>query len=281
MPSCEEDWRKLARGFETQWNFNHCIGAMDGKHIVLQAPINSGSYYFNYKHNFSIVLLAVVDSDYKFTYIDVGCNGRASDGGVLKNSTLNTALTDGSLHLPPPEPLQGEPSQTPMPYVIVADDAFPVKENIMKPYSSQSLTIEQRIFNYRLSRSRRISENAFGILASRWRIFLRPIPLEPDKAEVIVLAACALHNYLRSNAAARTVYTPEGYLDKEHPITHEVTEGKWQHEVRESSWHDFPQQGSNNYTRDAKAIRNIFCQYFNSEEDMVSWQRKMIGLKDQ
>lgn len=84
--------------------------------------------------------------------------------------------------------------------VIVADEAFPLKENLMKPYPAKSLDDASRVFNYRLSRARRVSENAFGILVHRFRIFQSTIPLGPKKAEVIVLAAVALHNYLRTKS---------------------------------------------------------------------------------
>lgn len=128
---------------------------MDGKHIVLKRPINSGSLYFNFKSNFSIVLLALVDANYKFIYIDIGCNGRISDGGVFRNSSLSTALDSDTLNLPKNGTL-GE--QENIPYVIVADDAFLLKSYIMKPYPQRKLSKDKRIFNYRLSRARRVVE---------------------------------------------------------------------------------------------------------------------------
>lgn len=84
-------------GFRKTWNFPGCCGAIDGKHIVLKAPFDAGSYYFNYKHQNSIVLMAVADDDYCFQYIDIGCNGRVSDGGVFRNCNLSNALENNAL----------------------------------------------------------------------------------------------------------------------------------------------------------------------------------------
>ena len=75
---------------------------MDGKHINIKQPKNSGPYFFNYKVTFSIVLLALVDANYKFIYVYIGCNGRISDGGVFRNSSLSTAIDENILNTPPP-----------------------------------------------------------------------------------------------------------------------------------------------------------------------------------
>nr|XP_022906000.1 protein ALP1-like [Onthophagus taurus] len=88
LPQTEEDWLHIAKQFEKLWNFPNCVGALDGKHVVIQAPRKSGSEFYNYKSTFSIVLMAVVDADYCFTFADVGCQGRISDGGVIRNTSF-------------------------------------------------------------------------------------------------------------------------------------------------------------------------------------------------
>jgi hypothetical protein len=274
VPTTEVEWKRIAEEFNERWNFPHCIGAMDGKHVLIKPPPNSGSVYFNYKHSFSIVLLAVVDADYKFIYIDVGCNGRVADGGVFRNCSLSKALEENKLHIPPPEPLPNQSGH--IPYMLVADDAFPLKEYLQKPYAQSGLTREKRIYNYRLSRARRIVENVFGILANRFRIFRAPIPLNPEKVIAIVMACCSLHNFLRTRVSSRIVYTPRGSLDFENTDNHTVMPGTWRQESSAQGLIAPPRLRGNRQLASAKAYRDQLREYFNSPDGAVAWQDKMI-----
>jgi len=76
LPTTSTAWEQISNGFQSRANFPHCIGAVDGKHIRVKKPSNSGSMYFNYKDYFSIILLAVVDSEYRFIYVSVGSYGK-------------------------------------------------------------------------------------------------------------------------------------------------------------------------------------------------------------
>ncbi|RVE45299.1 hypothetical protein evm_010071 [Chilo suppressalis] len=103
LPTSPEEWKEIEKGFAPK--FPRAIGSIDGKHIVIKCPIDSGSEYINYKKTFSIVLLALVDSNYNFIFADIGCQGRISDGGVFRNSLLWNKICLNELNLPTPHPL--------------------------------------------------------------------------------------------------------------------------------------------------------------------------------
>lgn len=194
VPATKKQWEAIAQDFYNQWQIPNVIGAMDGKHIVFRPPKSAGSHYYNYKGTHSIVLLALVDANYSFIYINVGTNGRVSNGGVYDDCDFSIALNQTTLNIPDDKPLPG--MLIPVPHVILADAAFPLQRH-MKPYHIRNMTAEQRIFNSRLSRGRRVVENAFGILANRFRVLLQPINLSRDKVVLITQACCALHNFLK------------------------------------------------------------------------------------
>uniref|UniRef100_A0A8C6SHY5 DDE Tnp4 domain-containing protein n=1 Tax=Neogobius melanostomus TaxID=47308 RepID=A0A8C6SHY5_9GOBI len=147
-PPTEDTWREVAQRFWEKWNFPNCLGALDGKHVVIEKPPRSGSLYFNYKKTFSTVLMALVDADYRFLVINVGDYGRSSDGGIYAGSALGIGMEHGTLHVPPNAPLPGEATGKRMPHVIVADAAFPLKNYLMRPYPGALLDREKRIYNY-------------------------------------------------------------------------------------------------------------------------------------
>ncbi|CAH1977608.1 unnamed protein product [Acanthoscelides obtectus] len=225
-----EKWKEVSAEFMNMWNFPNVIGALDGKHIMLQAPFNTGSDFFNYKEFFSIVMLALVDASYNFMFVDVGTQDRISDGGVFNDSLLKEKNDNESLNLPPPKQLDG--TNYVIPYHFVADTAFPLSNHIMKPYPGQHPKgSTKRVFNYRLSRARCIVENVFGILASVFRVLRKPMLLQPEKAQLVVMTVCLLHNFLRKSQNSVNLYTPPGTFDTE--VDGIITPGRWRRDNSE------------------------------------------------
>jgi hypothetical protein len=71
---------------DRRWNFPHFTGALDRKHVVIQQPENTVGEFYNYKGTKSIILMATVNANYCFIYVNVGCQGRISDCGVFRNT---------------------------------------------------------------------------------------------------------------------------------------------------------------------------------------------------
>ncbi|XP_072165158.1 putative nuclease HARBI1 [Diadema setosum] len=243
-------------------------GAIDGKHVACKAPANSGSTYHNYKGFFSIILFAMVDADYKFIYIDASGNGSASDAQIYNASDLKDGLERNLIMgLPGPDPLPNDTQD--VPYFIVGDDAFSLRTYLMKPYSSRYLTREERIFNYRLSRARRVVENAFGILANRFQILLTTMQHDPETVRSIVEACCILHNLMRTRYPVlqnRLVDRQQGNGDME--------PGEWRQGLNLMDTVDV--QGHNRASREGKKQRNLLRHWCNSPAGSVEWQDRMI-----
>lgn len=267
-PNSTEMWLDIASGFEAQWNFPHCIGAVDGKHINVQAPKNSGSLYFNYKKTFSIVLLASCDSKYQFTMIDVGAYGSQSDGGVFKNSPFGCLLENNVLQVPEPKLLPG--TNILHPYTIVADEAFPLKTYIMRPYPGKNLSVQHRIFNYRLCRARRVIENAFGILVNRWRLLRTTIVANEENVDAFVKAAVVLHNFsMEENIkTGQSFYCPKQFVDSD------TTQGTWRDEV--DPLNSVGRLAANRTSRNVYLVRDELARYFSSRQGEVPWQYEAI-----
>ncbi|CAM4573446.1 unnamed protein product [Leuciscus chuanchicus] len=253
-----DDWRSIAEGFQERWNFPLCVGAVDGKHVVIKAPPNSGSQFHNYKGTFSIVLLAVVDAKYRFWVIDVGGYGRTSDGGILANSAFGQALRAGTLHLPPDHPLPGAEDREPQPHVFMADEAFPLRRNLMRPFPGRTLPPERRVFNYRLSRARLVVENAFGILSSQWRMYRRLIEVHPEVAEKCVKATCVLHNFMQySEGREAPAVRGTGHAGDE-PLP------------------GLGRVAANNSSREALQVREVFMEHLGGREQYHGSRRSSI-----
>lgn len=150
---------RTAKKFRQTRNMPNCVGAIDGKHIRINAP-EGGSLFYNYKGFFSIVLMAVCDADYRFTMVSVGACGSESDGGVLEKCWFGEKLLAGSLGLPAPRPLPGKTDE--FPFYLIGDNAFPLHKNIMRPYPDRTASPVERQANKKLSSARMYIECTFG-----------------------------------------------------------------------------------------------------------------------
>ena len=131
-----------------------------------------------------------------------------------------------------------------VPYVIIGDAAFPIKPFLMKPYPPKVLTDYKRLFNYRLSRARRVSENAFGILVNIFCVLAKYIHLEPTKCTVITNVCIALNNFLLSKRDACYSAT---YNDQPQQMCRNLAD-----------------QGGKRNQGTARDIRDELCDYFST-----------------
>ncbi|KAJ8886925.1 hypothetical protein PR048_013139 [Dryococelus australis] len=118
-----------------------------------------------------MVLLAVCYSNYRFTFVDIGSYGKASDSAMYQNSILFQKLKVNALHIPSDKPIRmgGEP----LPFTFVGDEAFALSTHMQRPFGGKNLSWEK---------VRRYIESSFGILINKWRIFHRALNINVNVA---------------------------------------------------------------------------------------------------
>ena len=160
------------------------IGAIDGCHIKIKASDRQQKAYLNRNHYHSVNLMAVCNSQMRFTFISAGSPGSLHDQRVLQLSPLWSKIesTEANNLFP-----SGH-------YHILGDSAFKLMENLMVPYKDHgSLTVQQTQFNTELSQARRLVENSFGWLKNRFKR-LQGLDVKQQKFQDVIVACVILHN---------------------------------------------------------------------------------------
>lgn len=121
--------------------------------------------------------------------------GSLNDAGIFQSSNLGRALAANEIDIPERTMLPNTNIQCP--FYFIGDGGFPLKKYSLKPYvRTRMMSVEQRIFNIRLSHARKIIECAFGVLCKRWRIFECALDFNLRTSEIIIMSAICLHNFI-------------------------------------------------------------------------------------
>ena len=179
-------------GFKTKWGVPQCVGAIDGSHIPISAPLLNHTDYYNRKGWYSVILQGLVDHSYRFLDVYVGWPGSVHDARVFAHSTLYTSLSGREL-LPSNKAITLNGVNVPL--YIIGDSAYPLETWLMKPFTQNTaVTPQHKTYNYRISRARVVAENAFGRLKARWRRLMKRNDMHIENIPTVITAACILHN---------------------------------------------------------------------------------------
>ncbi len=198
---------------------------------------------------------------------DIGAPGSESDAGIFAQSAFAKRIEEKSLQIP----LNGKlgSTETEVPHVIVGDEAFPLKPWLMRPFPGRGLDLQKKVFNYRLSRARRVVENVFGIWAARWRILFSTMECDVVLSQAIVRCTVLLHNFLRD------ICDTEVNEDR-YNVDGTVEPGNWRDIEPVGGLIDIPRVGSNNYSLRASQVRETFLEYFVSAEGSLPGQEMHV-----
>lgn len=194
MPDTENGWREIA------------VGCIDGKHIVMQNPANTGNMYLNCKGTFFIVLLAICDAKRCYTFAYAGFQGRISDGGAFPETTFYKEMERKTLNLPNPEPLAGQVEQ---PCVILGGA---LTENLMKPYTGVQLEVDSRMYKCSPCYRKHICSNVFSVSSVPKTVIVKCRRHKTCRSRVLLRV---FTNFRRKRSGFRRIYHSSRTLECE------------------------------------------------------------------
>ncbi|VDK82942.1 unnamed protein product [Cylicostephanus goldi] len=169
---------------QRRYDYPRAVGFLDGKHIRIKRPKNSGSMYWNYKQFYSIILLALCDADYRILAYDIGAPGRAGDAAVFRDSSMKRWVDENDALFPQTQTL-GDVG--PVQFHILVDGGFGQAHRFVRPFTEvQANTASKRRFNEKHCGARRMIESVFGILVRRFQVLQTSMQLEPERAAMVV-----------------------------------------------------------------------------------------------
>ncbi|XP_003389375.1 PREDICTED: protein ANTAGONIST OF LIKE HETEROCHROMATIN PROTEIN 1-like [Amphimedon queenslandica] len=233
-----DEVKAVVNGFKIKFGMIQCLGSIDGSHIPVMPPALNHTDYYNRKGYYSMILQAVVDHNYVFRDINIRWPGSVHDARVFVNSSLyhkainREILTGNELKI----------DDKVVPLFLIGDSAYPLSSWLMKPFAHNTeLNDSERKYNYYLSKSRIVVENAFGRLKARWRRLLKRNDMMIDNVPYVVSACCILHNVCEVHGEAFIESWMQGVDTSNQPTT---------------------SQSRTVLNNNAKEIRNTLVDYF-------------------
>jgi len=203
-------------------------------------------------YGITVLERAVADTNYRFMCVVISSYGKDCGSTILKRSTLWISIQTNMLELPSERPLSGTEGPN-VPHFFVGDEEFALNRNILRPFGGYNLSVKKRVYNYRLCRTRRYVECAFGILSNKWIILQRPLNVSPDFEVVIVKATVVLHNFVRER---------DSY--------------KFEDALTVTGLENVPDGQSVRGGLTANNVRNKVADYFLTDAGAASWQMSKI-----
>ena len=193
FPKTNDEFKETLLDMDAEWQFPYAFVAIDGSHLPIKC--SSGGQeaikqYYNFKNFYSVVLLGLIDANFRSIWASLGALGNTHDSTYIQSTSLWDDITSDKT-------LPGqviEVNDVEIPPIILGDGAFPLQSWMMKPHGDAVLTQEKAYFNFRLSRARMVTEGAFGKLKGRFRVLHRKCESNKETIKIMGLGCVVLHN---------------------------------------------------------------------------------------